>query len=78
MSSATIEDEFGYEIENCVRTGDDWRCGYALDALSGLSGRMRVQQRGVRCWAAATEDGPNSPSQSEDGFVSGWQFFKAM
>jgi hypothetical protein len=75
----SIEDEFGYQIENCVRTGADaWRCDYARDALSGFAGRVLVRQRGERCWSASTEWKENAPSESEEGCVSAWQFFGAM
>jgi hypothetical protein len=74
---ASLEDEFGYEVENCDRTGDEhWRCDYARDALSGPAGHLRVEQRSDRCWAASTEDKPDPPSQQ--GCISAWQFFKAM
>jgi hypothetical protein len=76
---ASVEDAFPYEIENCVRVdGDNWRCDYALDALSGVAGPVDVRQRGDRCWSASTEATENSPSESAQGCVSAWQFFKAM
>jgi hypothetical protein len=76
---ASIEDAFDYEIENCVRVdGDNWRCDHAFDALSGAAGRIVVRQRGDRCWSASTQATENSPSKSEEGCVSAWQFFRAM
>lgn len=76
---ASIEHEFDYEVENCARTpGDGWMCDYAIDPLSGTSGRLLVRQRGDRCWSAATEPDPNAPPQADDGCVSAWQFFSAM
>jgi hypothetical protein len=74
----SIEDEFGYEIDNCVHLGvDAWRCDYARDALSGIAGRVLVRQRGGRCWSASTERSTNAPSESKEGCVSAWQFFRA-
>ena len=76
---ASIEDGFGYEVENCVQTSADaWRCDYALDALSGFAGQVLVRQRGERCWSASAERSKTEPSESKEGCVSAWQFFKAM
>jgi hypothetical protein len=75
----SIEDASGYEVENCVQSSADaWRCDYALDALSGVAGQVLVRQRGERCWSASTERSRSEPSESNEGCVSAWQFFKAM
>jgi len=76
---ASLQDEFGYEVYNCDRSGGDrWRCNYAFDALSGPAGRLRVQQSSDRCWSASTEEERATDPRSEEGCISAWQFFKAM
>jgi hypothetical protein len=79
VSQCSIEDEFGYEIENCVRAGvNTWRCDYARDVLSGVAGRVLVRERGERCWSGSIEGETNAPAQSQEGCLSAWQFFRAM